>query len=86
MHLHYAFDLWVQQWRKRHARVEVIVVRYADDFVTGFEFHDDAVKFLAALKERFGKFALELHGGKTRLIEFGRYARERRGESGGGES
>lgn len=84
IYLHYIFDLWAQQWRKRHARGEMIVVRYADDFVTGFEFQDDAERFLAALKERLGKFALELHGDKTRLIEFGRYAAERRGKRGRG--
>jgi RNA-directed DNA polymerase len=85
VYLHYVFDLWVQQWRKRHARGEMIVVRYADDFVTGFEFEDDAVRFLAGLKERLAKFALELHGEKTRLIEFGRYAAERRGKRGEGK-
>lgn len=85
IYLHYVFDLWAQQWRRRHARGEMIVVRYADDFVTGFEFHDDAVRFLAALKERLAKFALELHGDKTRLIEFGRYAAERRKKRGEGK-
>jgi len=58
---------------------------YADDFVTGFEFQNDAVRFLAALKERLGKFALELHGDKTWLIEFGRYAGERREKRGEGK-
>ena len=85
MYLHYVLDLWVQQWRKRHARGAVMVVRYADDFVTGFEFQDDADRFLAALKERLTKFALELHGDKTRLIEFGRYAAERREKRGEGK-
>ena len=85
VYLHYVFDLWVQQWRKRHARGEMIVVRYADDFVTGFEFEDDAERFLASLKERLAKFALELHGEKTRLIEFGRYAAERRRKRGEGK-
>ena len=85
IYLHYVFDLWAQQWRKRHARGEMIVVRYADDFVTGFEFQDDAVRFLAALKERLGKFALELHGDKTRLIEFGWYAGERLEKRGQGK-
>ena len=61
------------------------VVRYADDFVTSFEFQDDAERFLAALKERLAKFALELHGDKTRLLEFGRFAAERRGKRGEGK-
>jgi group II intron reverse transcriptase/maturase len=85
VYLHYVFDLWVEQWRKRHARGEMIVVRYADDFVTGFEFEDDAVRFLTGLSERLAKFALELHGGKTRLIAFGRFAAERRKERGEGK-
>ena len=63
----------------------MIVVRYADDFVTGFEFEEDAVRFLAGLKERLAKFALELHGGRTRLIEFGRFAAERRKKRGEGK-
>jgi hypothetical protein len=85
VYLHYVFDLWAHQWRKRHARGEMIVVRCADDFVTGFEVEDDAVRFLNDLKERLAKFALELHGEKTRLIEFGRYAGERRERRGKGK-
>ena len=85
VYLHYVFDLWAHQWRKRHARGRMIIVRYADDFVTGFEFQDDAVRFLADLKERLAKFALELHGDKTRLIEFGRFATERRKKRGQGK-
>ena len=80
--LHYVFDLWIEQWRKRHARGEVTVVRYADDFVIGFREESDARRCLAALKERFTKFGLELHPEKTRLIEFGRYAESRRAERG----
>jgi len=76
--LHYVLDLWVCQWRKRHARGDVIIVRYADDFVMGFQHQDDAQRFLQALRERFAKFGLELHAEKTRLIEFGRFAAERR--------
>jgi group II intron reverse transcriptase/maturase len=83
IYLHYVFDLWIQQWRKREARGEVIVVRYVDDIVVGFQYRDDAERFLEELGERFHKFNLELHPEKTRLIEFGRYAatnRRRRGE------
>lgn len=71
-------DLWVDQWRKRHARGDVIIVRYADDFVLGFQSKTEAEKFLAELKGRMGKFALNLHPEKTRLIEFGRFAAEQR--------
>jgi len=83
MYLHYAFDLWVQHWRKHHATGDVIVVRYADDIVAGFEHRADAERFLREWKERLQKFGLELHPDKTRLIEFGRHAaenRKRRGE------
>lgn len=66
IYLHYAYDLWVHQWRKRRARGEVVVVRYADDAVVGFEFEEDAREFLVALRERLGRFALELHPDKTR--------------------
>ena len=78
--LHYVFDLWAQQWRRRNAGGEVILVRYADDFIVGFERRSDAERFLRELRERVRKFSLELHPEKTRLIEFGRYATERRGE------
>jgi len=82
--LHYVFDLWIHQWRGRHARGEVTIVRYADDFVIGFREESDARRCLADLKERFAKFGLELHPDKTRLIEFGRYAEERRAKRGKG--
>ena len=82
--LHYILDLWVHQWRRRYARGRIVIVRYADDFVMGFENKDDALNMLLALKERLGSFGLvALHEGKTRLIEFGRFAaltRQRRGE------
>ena len=84
MFLHYVLDLWIQQWRGRHARGEVTIVRYADDFVIGFREESDARRCLADLKERFAKFGLELHPEKTRLIEFGRYAEERRAKRGEG--
>jgi group II intron reverse transcriptase/maturase len=74
VYLHYVFDLWADWWRRRHARGEVIIVRFADDFTMGFEYQEDAQRFLAELRERFAKFGLELHPEKTRLIEFGRFA------------
>src|SRR5437867_4933193 len=74
VYLHYAFDLWVQRWRKKQARGDVMVVRFADDFVVGFEHREEAERFLEELRERFAKFGLELHPDKTRLIPFGRYA------------
>jgi RNA-directed DNA polymerase len=82
VYLHYVFDLWAQQWRRREATGNVILVRYADDIVAGFEHEADARGFWDAMRMRFEKFGLELHGEKTRLIEFGRYAaagRQRRG-------
>ena len=82
--LHYVLDLWINDWRKRQARGEVIIVRYADDFVIGFREESDARGCLAALGERMAKFGLELHPEKTRLIEFGRYAEQRRAERGEG--
>lgn len=83
MYLHYALDLWVEGWRKRSARGEVVIVRYADDFVMGFQHESDARRFQAELAKRMAKFGLELHEEKTRLIEFGRFAtrdRKRRGQ------
>lgn len=74
VYLHYVFDLWVQQWRRRCARGEVIVVRFADDFVMGFEYQDDAQRFQGELRDRLAEFNLELAEEKTRLIEFGRFA------------
>jgi hypothetical protein len=74
VYLHYVLDLWAKEWRKRHARGEVIVVRYADDTVIGFEHRTDAVRFLADLERRMAEYALALHPDKTRLIEFGRFA------------
>jgi group II intron reverse transcriptase/maturase len=76
VYLHYAFDLWARRWRKTHAHGDMIVVRYADDFIVGFQHRADAERFLAELRERFAKFGLELHPEKTRLLEFGRYAAE----------
>lgn len=82
--LHHVFDLWALEWRRTQARGDVVVVRYADDFVVGFQHQADAEAFLRALRERLTKFGLELHPEKTRLIEFGRHAaanRENRGDS-----
>src|SRR6266581_513775 len=83
VYLHYVFDLWAQRWRRKRAHGDVIVVRFADDIVVGFQVKSDAERFWAELTERFRKFALELHPDKTRLLEFGPYAvasRKRRGE------
>jgi group II intron reverse transcriptase/maturase len=82
--LHYVLDLWLNAWRQRHALGEVIIIRYADDFVLGFQEEIDAKCCLGALKERFAKFGLELHPEKTRLIEFGRYAAKQRSKRGDG--
>ena len=84
LYLHYVLDLWVNQWRRKKARGDVIIVRYADDAVLGFQYRDEALRFLAELKERVGKFGLELHPEKTRLIAFGRYTAKRRKERGEG--
>ncbi len=84
-YLHYVFDLWVQRWRKKQARGDVVVVRWADDFVVGFQHRTEAERFLAELRERFAKFGLELHPDKTRLIEFGRFAESNRRGRGGGK-
>jgi len=85
IYLHYAFDLWVHHWRKTKARGDVIVVRFADDFVVGFEHRGDGERFLSELVERLKRFGLELHARKTRLIEFGRYAEENRRKRGEGK-
>jgi len=75
VYLHYVLDLWVQWWRTHVARGDVIIVRWADDFVMGFQYEAEARRFLEALHDRFRKFSLELHPDKTRLIRFGRFAR-----------
>jgi RNA-directed DNA polymerase len=84
VYLHYAYDLWVRAWRSRHATGDMIVVRYADDTIVGFQHRGDAERFLADLKDRLAKFALELHPDKTRLIAFGRIVAERRRARGEG--
>ena len=85
IYLHYVFDLWAEQWRGRHARGDVIIVRYCDDFIVGFQHQDEAERFWVELRERFHRFNLELHPEKTRLIEFGRFAVERRKRRGEGK-
>ncbi len=85
IYLHYGFDLWAERWRRREAAGDMIIVRYADDIIVGFERKDDARRFLDAMRERLGKFALSLHPDKTRLIEFGRHAADRRAQRGLGK-
>jgi RNA-directed DNA polymerase len=85
IYLHYVLDLWVAWWRDHHAHGEVIIVRWADDFVVGFEDEQDARQFLEELRERFAKFGLELHPDKTRLLEFGRHAAWKRRKRGAGK-
>ena len=85
VYLHYVFDLWAHQWRTRHARGDVVIVRFCDDFVVGFEHRDDAERFWADLRERLAEFSLELNAEKTRLIRFGRVAVQQRKERGLGK-
>jgi RNA-directed DNA polymerase len=85
IYLHYVFDLWAQRWRQHHAHGNVILVRYADDIVAGFEHEADAQRFQVDLQQRMEKFALSLHPDKTRLIEFGRCAAENRARRGLGK-
>jgi RNA-directed DNA polymerase len=85
IYLHYVLDLWAESWRRREATGDMIIVRYADDIVVGFEREMDARRFLDAMRERFEKFSLSLHPDKTRLIEFGRFAAANRKRSGLGK-
>jgi RNA-directed DNA polymerase len=85
VYLHYVFDLWVQQWRKKQATGEVIVVRFADDIIVGFQRQSDAVRFQREMSQRLARFKLELNPDKTRLIQFGRFAAEGRKERGKGK-
>jgi RNA-directed DNA polymerase len=85
LYLHHVLDQWVEQWRKRHARGDVILVRYADDFVMGFEHETDARAFRHQLEERLRRFSLELHPEKTRLLRFGKFARQQQRERGLGK-
>jgi RNA-directed DNA polymerase len=85
IYLHYALDLWTERWRRREATGDMIIVRYADDFIIGFQHESDARRFLDEMRKRLGAFALSLHPEKTRLIEFGRFAAERRKRRGLGK-
>src|SRR5262245_17181904 len=85
IYLHYALDLWAARWRKRTATGDMIIVRYADDFIVGFQHESDARRFLDEMRDRLQEFALSLHPQKTRLIEFGRFAAERRNRRGLGK-
>jgi len=85
IYLHYVFDLWADRWRRKQARGEVVIVRFADDFVVGFQYRADAERFQRELRERFRKFNLELQDDKTRLMEFGRFAAENRKRRGDGK-
>jgi len=85
IYLHYVFDLWADRWRRHHAQGNVIIVRYADDIVAGFEYEADARRFHADVQQRMEQFALSLHPDKTRLIEFGRHAAENRAKRGLGK-
>ena len=78
IYLHYGLDLWARRWRRREAMGDMIIVRYADDFIVGFQHESDARRFLDEMRKRLDEFALSLHPEKTRLIEFGRFAAERR--------
>jgi RNA-directed DNA polymerase len=85
VYLHYTFDLWVEAWRKKVAKGDVIIVRYADDLVLGFQYRTEAERFLCEFRERLAMFGLELHADKTRLIEFGRFAARDRKQRGQGK-
>ena len=85
IYLHYVFDLWADKWRRQAGRGDVIIVRYADDIVVGFQYRTDAEQFQQGLTERLRCFKLELHADKTRLIEFGRFAADNREERGEGK-
>src|SRR4051794_22670437 len=85
VYLHYVFDLWAERWRRREARGDMMIVRYADDIVVGFEHEADARRFRDAMRARLEEFALTLHPDKTRLIAFGRFAADRRAQRGLGQ-
>jgi group II intron reverse transcriptase/maturase len=85
IYLHYVLDLWAERWRRRKATGDMIIVRYADDFVVGFQYEADARRFWDDMRKRFEEFSLSLNPDKTRLIEFGRFAAERRAQRGLGK-
>nr|WP_292332502.1 reverse transcriptase domain-containing protein [Mesorhizobium sp.] len=82
IYLHYGLDLWAERWRRREATGDMIIVRYADDIVVGFQYEADARRFWDMMRERLQEFALQLHPDKTRLIEFGRFAADTRKKKG----
>ena len=82
IYLHYVLDLWAERWRRRKATGDMIIVRYADDFIVGFQHEADARRFWDDMRKRFEEFSLSLNPDKTRLIEFGRFAAERRAQRG----
>jgi hypothetical protein len=85
VYLHYVFDLWVERWRRREATGDMILARYADDIIVGFQYEADARRFWDAMRERLAEFSLSLHPDKTRLIEFGRFAATQRARRGLGK-
>ena len=85
VYLHYVFDLWAELWRRREAKGDMIIVRYADDIVVGFQYEADARRFWDEMRERLREFSLSLHPEKTRLIEFGRFAADNRARRGLGK-
>src|SRR2546421_9392393 len=85
IYLHYVLDLWAERWRRREATGDMIIVRYADDFIVGFQHEADARRFWDNMRKRFEEFSLSLNPDKTRLIEFGRFAAERRAQRGLGK-
>ena len=85
VYLHYVFDLWAERWRRREASGDMIIVRYADDIIVGFEYQTDARRFWEAIRERLEEYSLSLRPDKTRLIEFGRFAADQRARRGLGK-
>ena len=85
VYLHYVFDLWAERWRRREASGDMIIVRYADDIIVGFQYEIDARRFWDAMRERLAEYSLSLHLEKTRLIEFGRFAADQRARRGLGK-
>src|ERR1700741_2760938 len=85
IYLHYALDLWAERWRQHKATGDMIIVRYADDFIIGFQHENDAQRFLDEMRNRLQEFALSLNPEKTRIIDFGRFATERRERRGLGK-
>jgi RNA-directed DNA polymerase len=85
VYLHYVFDLWAERWRRREASGDMIIVRYADDIIVGFQYETDARRFWDAMRERLAEYSLSLHPEKSRLIEFGRFASDQRARRGLGK-